>query len=91
MGHIHMAHDVWHMAHDMWHMTGGGRWTFSQNFSSLAFMVWEWSFDEDIFPNDDWPSLSVTKVFVEQVIYTGTGNTLWLVFTWMLSFKVLPL
>ena len=33
--------DMLHVPCDMWHMTGGSRWTFSQNFSSLAFMVWE--------------------------------------------------
>ena len=41
---------------DMWHMTGGGRWTFSQNFSSLALTVWEWRCSEDISTKDDWLS-----------------------------------
>ena len=27
-------------------VTGGGRWTFSQNFSSRALTGWEWSFPE---------------------------------------------
>ena len=31
---------MWHVTCNMWHMTGWGRWTFSNNFSSL---VWEWS------------------------------------------------
>ena len=34
-------------------MTGGGRWTFSQNFSSLALTVWEWRCLEDIFTKYD--------------------------------------
>ena len=37
-----MPHDMWHWTLDTWHMTGVGRWTFSQKFSSLALMVWEW-------------------------------------------------
>ena len=35
---------MWHMwcvTGDTWHMTGMGRWTFSQNFSSLALTVCE--------------------------------------------------
>ena len=34
-----VTHDMWHMTCDTWHVTGRGRWTFSQNFSSLAFTV----------------------------------------------------
>ena len=30
------------MTYEMWHMAGGERWTFFQNFSSLALTVWEW-------------------------------------------------
>ena len=30
--------DTWHVTCDTWHMTGGGRWTFSQNFSSLELL-----------------------------------------------------
>ena len=35
----HVTHDMWHMTCDMWHATHGGRWTFSQNFRSLAHTV----------------------------------------------------
>ena len=38
----HVTCDIWHVASDTWHMTGGGRWTFSQDFSALALTVWEW-------------------------------------------------
>ena len=44
--------DTWHVTHNMWHVTHDrwGRWTFSQNLSSLAPMIWEgWCF-EDISP-----------------------------------------
>ena len=37
----HMTCDMWHMTHYLWKVTGGRRWTFTQNFSSLAFRVWE--------------------------------------------------
>ena len=56
----HVTHDTWHMTHDMWHMTGGGRWTFSQNASSLALTVWEWRRSEDISTKDHWVSQSVS-------------------------------
>ena len=45
--------DMWHVTCDTWHMTGMGRWTFSQNFSSLTFTVWEWRFVEDRQSYDD--------------------------------------
>ena len=47
----HVTHDMWQVTHDMWHVTGWGRWTFTQNFSSLALMVWEWKCTEDISTN----------------------------------------
>ena len=49
----HVTHDMWHMTCDTWHVTGMGRWTFSQNFSSLTFTVWEWRFVEDRQSYDD--------------------------------------
>ena len=30
---------MWHMTEDIWHITGGVKWIFSQNFSSLAHTV----------------------------------------------------
>ena len=30
----HMPFDTWQMTHEIWHVTLGGKWTFSQNFSS---------------------------------------------------------
>ena len=39
-----MTYDTWHVTCDTWHQTGGGRWTFVQNFSSLPLTVWEWRF-----------------------------------------------
>ena len=32
---------MWHYTHDTWQMTGGRRWTFSPNFSSLALKACE--------------------------------------------------
>ena len=34
-------------------MTGGGRWTFSQQVSSLALTVWEWRCFKDLEEKDD--------------------------------------
>ena len=43
----HMRCDTWHVTHDMWHVTCWGGWTFSQNFSSLAFTVFDlWYYDD---------------------------------------------
>ena len=36
--------DMWRVTCDMCHMTGGRRWTFSQNFRSLALTAWEWRY-----------------------------------------------
>ena len=41
-------HDNWLSPHRIHQGTGGGRWTFFQNFTSLAITVWEWSWFEDI-------------------------------------------
>ena len=38
---LYIYFDMWHVTGDTWHMTGMGRWTFSQNFSSLALTVCE--------------------------------------------------
>ena len=37
---------MWHVTCDLWHVTGGGRWTFSKNFSFLAWTAWEGRFVE---------------------------------------------
>ena len=44
---LHVTQDTWNVTCDTWHLTGGGRWTFYQNFSSLAPTVWEWRCSED--------------------------------------------
>ena len=62
----HVTCDTGHMTRDMWHRTGGGRWTFSQTFSSLALTVWEWRCSEDISTKDESINEIMTKVFVEQ-------------------------
>ena len=36
----HMTCYKWQLTWDTWHVTCGGRWTFSQNFSSSAIQVW---------------------------------------------------
>ena len=36
--------DTWHKKCDTWHVACGGRCPISQNFSSHAFTVWEWSY-----------------------------------------------
>ena len=50
----HVTCDMWLLTCDMWHVTHGGMWTFSQNFRSLAQMVWEWRCLEDLEENDHW-------------------------------------
>ena len=36
----HLTCDTWHVTCDTWNVTSGGRWTFSQNDSSLALTVY---------------------------------------------------
>ena len=48
---------MWHMTCDIWHMTCDtccGRWTFSQNFSSLASTVCDLWYLEDFEEKADW-------------------------------------
>ena len=49
-----MTCDTWHVTCFMWHVTPGGRWTFSQNFRSLAHTDWEWRCFEDLEEKDMW-------------------------------------
>ena len=59
---------------DMWHITCDRWWALCQYFRSLALMVWElWSF-EDLKEKDDLLYQSMTKVFVEEPCYTGSGK-----------------
>ena len=53
----HVTRDTWHMTCDMWHvwhMTHIVGWTFAQNFSTLALLVWDWQCLEDICTNKGW-------------------------------------
>ena len=56
----HVTRDMWHVTCDKWHVTrdmfffGGGGWTFSQNFSSLALTVSDLWYYEDLEEKDDW-------------------------------------
>ena len=42
---------MWHVTRDTWQMTRSVGLTFSQNFGSLAFRVWDWQCLEDISTN----------------------------------------
>ena len=52
---------MWYVTCYTWHLTGGWRWTFSQNVSSLSFTVWKWRFVEGIFTMDHWLRVSTYK------------------------------
>ena len=71
----HVVSDRWHVTGDMWYVTRDTchligdtcvGWTFTNNFSSIALMVWELGCFEDLEESDDWPTLLLTKLFVEQ-------------------------
>ena len=70
--------DTQHMTCDTWHVTHGGGWTFSQNFCSSALTVWDRQGLEDSEQKDDlmneWMNEIMTKVFIEQPVYTGSVN-----------------
>ena len=59
----HVTWDTWHVTRDMWHMTNDswGEGTFSQNFSSLALPVWEWTCYDDIFTKADSVNQSINE------------------------------
>ena len=44
----HMTHDSWHVTSDTVHVTFCGGWRFSKNFNSLAFMVFEKLYFNDL-------------------------------------------
>ena len=44
----HVTGDMWHVTRDTWHVTCLGGWTFSQNFSSLALIVCDLWYYEDL-------------------------------------------
>ena len=52
--------DTLHVTHEIWHGTHGGRWIFSQKFSSLTLRVWEWRCFENIF-RKGWPTDWLTE------------------------------
>ena len=47
----HATFDTWHVTCETWHETHGGRWTFCNNFRSLAHTVWEWRLSENLEEN----------------------------------------
>ena len=55
-----MTRDTWHMTCDTWQVTCERRWTFSQNFKSLAHTVWEWRCFEDIWTKGS-PTLLISS------------------------------
>ena len=64
-----MTHDIWLLTYDRW-----GRETFFQNFRSLALLVWEWRFYEDIFKMDESMNYLVTKMLYNSFVYTASVN-----------------
>ena len=50
----HLTPETWHLTPDTWRVTLGGWWSFSQNFSSLAFTAWDGQCLEDSERKDDW-------------------------------------
>ena len=70
---LEMTRDKCHVTCDTWHMTGGGRWTFSKNFSFLALAVWEWRFDKNTFT-----TLKKIYQLINQLITPGLLNAMYL-------------
>ena len=63
--------DMWHVTRDMWHLTCCGGWSFSQNFSSLAFKVCDsWCF-EYILTNHHW----LNQLINDNAVYRTAPDT----------------
>ena len=61
--------DRWHVTGDTWHVTNSMGWTFSQNFSSLEFLVLNWQCIEYIWTKgslNQWINELITSLFIEQ-------------------------
>ena len=63
----HMWRYTWHMTCDMF----GGGWTFSQNFSSLAFTVCDLWYHEDLEEKDD----SLNQLMNDEAVYRTAPAT----------------
>ena len=85
-----MTCDTWHVTPDTWHLTHSVGLTFSQNSSSLALLVWDWQWIEDI-----WTKGCVTEWMNESMnhkpVYRTAPATLGLLITHQnLQFMVRP-
>ena len=67
----HVTHDAWHMTRDTWHVTRLGGWTFSQNFSSLALIVCDLWYYEDLEEKDD----LITELINHEAVYRTAPAT----------------
>ena len=68
---------MWHVTRDMWHVGGGG-WTFSQNYSSLALTVSDLWYYEDMEEKAD---LLTDWIYDEAVYRTAPATPGLLIFT----------
>ena len=70
-----VTHDTWHVTcdtrhvtQDMWHVTWCGGWTFSQNFSSLAFTVCDLWYFELLEEKANWLTDWINKWMTNQAV-----------------------
>ena len=62
---------MWHVTCNKWHVTCFGRWTFSQNFSSLALTVCDLWYYEDLEEKADW----LTHLWSDEAVYRKAPAT----------------
>ena len=75
----HVTCDMWYVTHDIWHMTRDiflGRWTFSQNFSTLAFIVCDLWYYEDLEEKADGVTESINQLINDEAVYGTAPATL---------------
>ena len=76
----HVTPDMWHVTRYMWHVTRLGGWTFSQNFSSLAFTVCDLWYYEDLEEKDDSMNKWINELINHETVYRtapATPGLLW--------------
>ena len=69
----HVTRDMWHVTYHMWHVSCCGRWTFSQNFSSLAPTICDLGYYEDLEERDDWLTDSLNDEAVSRTAPATPG------------------
>ena len=78
----HVTCDMWHVTCDTWHVTCLERWTFPQNFSSLALTVCDLWYYEDLEEKAHWVNQLMNESINDEAVYRTAPATPGLLIIW---------